>query len=281
MENNIHPTFGHGKICYIEIPSIDIDRSVAFYNKVFKWQIRKHDDGSMAFDDGVGEVSGTWVTGKEPSTETGMLIHIMVFDMTRTLELIIDNGGKITRPAGFQAPEVTAHFSDPAGNIFGLYQHHLKEEASTINSIFIKASPEIVYQAFTDPEAIAVWLAPGEMTGKIYSYDLKVGGGYQMSLFYPQSENESSGKTAEREDRFTARFVELMPPHKIVQAINFESDNAAYVGEMTMEVTFEREDSGTRVVIVFKNIPSGIRPEDNEAGTQMSLEKLKHYTEGD
>lgn len=162
---------------------------------------------------------------------------------------------------------------------FDGYQSLRNTNATTLNSILINASPEKVYQAFTDSEAIAVWLAPGEMTGRIYSYDLRVGGGYQMSLYYPLSANESPGKYAEREDRFTARFVELSPPRKIVQTINFESDNPAFEGEMTMEVSFERVNRATRVVIRFSNIPSGIRPEDNEAGTQLSLEKLKRYTE--
>jgi uncharacterized protein YndB with AHSA1/START domain len=115
------------------------------------------------------------------------------------------------------------------------------------------------------------------MTGKVHSFDLKVGGGYRMSLFYPQSEKESRGKTSEREDRFNARFVELTPPKKIVQAITFDSDNPAFSGEMIMEVTFEVKDIGTKVTIIFKNIPSGIRPGDNEAGTRSTLEKLARY----
>jgi len=92
-----------------------------------------------------------------------------------------------------------------------------------------------------------------------------------MSLYYPSSETTSRGKTREREDRYTARFVELTPPRRIVEAITFDAVDPAFSGEMTMEVTFEAEDGGTSVTIVFKDIPSGIRPEDNEAGTQSSL----------
>jgi uncharacterized protein YndB with AHSA1/START domain len=152
------------------------------------------------------------------------------------------------------------------------------EHATTRNSKVIKAPLETLYRAFTDPEALAAWLAPGEMTGKVHSFDLKVGGGYRMSLFYPQSEKESRGKTSAREDRFTARFVELTPK-KIVQAITFDSDNPAFSGEMIMEVIFEAKDIGTRVTIMFRNIPSGIRPEDNKAGTRSTLEKLARYVE--
>ena len=100
-----------------------------------------------------------------------------------------------------------------------------------------------------------------------------------MSLYYPQSEKESRGKTAEKEDRFTARFLELTPHKKIVQAITFDSPDPAYSGEMIMEVTFEAKGAGTRVTILFNNIPPGIRPGDNEAGTELSLEKLARYVE--
>jgi uncharacterized protein YndB with AHSA1/START domain len=151
--------------------------------------------------------------------------------------------------------------------------------ASTRNSRFIKAPPEALYRAFTDPAALAVWQAPGDMTGKVHSFDCRVGGGYQISLFYPSSEKASRGKTAEREDRFTARFVELTPPRRIVEAITFDSADPAFSGEMIMEVTLGAEDGGTEVTILFKNIPSGIRPEDNEIGTRLSLEKLAHYVE--
>jgi uncharacterized protein YndB with AHSA1/START domain len=150
---------------------------------------------------------------------------------------------------------------------------------STRNSKFIRAPPGALYRAFTDPEALAVWLAPGEMTGKIHSFDCRVGGGYQMSLFYPSSEKGSRGKTAEREDRFTARFVELTPLRRIVEAITFDSADPAFSGEMIMEVTLEAGDGGTEVIILFKNIPSGIRPEDNETGTRLSLEKLAQSVE--
>ena len=153
------------------------------------------------------------------------------------------------------------------------------ETASTRNSKFIKAAPEALYRAFTDPVALAVWLVPGDMTGEVHRFDDRVGGGYQMSLYYPSSETTSRGKTAGREDRYTARFVELTPPRRIVEAITFESVDPAFKGVMTMEVTFEAEDGGTTVTIVFKDIPSGIRPQDNEAGTQSSLEKLARYVE--
>lgn len=149
--------------------------------------------------------------------------------------------------------------------------------ASTRTSRVIRASREALYRAFTDPEALAVWLSPGEMTGRVHEFDARVGGGYRMSLFYPSSEQTHRGKTAEREDRFTARFVELTPPARIVQAISFDSADPAFCGEMTMVVTLEARDGGTEVTIAFDHIPPGIRPEDNDAGTRSSLEKLARY----
>jgi len=151
--------------------------------------------------------------------------------------------------------------------------------ASTRNEKWIKATPEALYRAFTDPAALAVWQAPGDMTGKVHSFDYRVGGGYQMSLYYPSSETTSRGKTREREDRYTARFVELTPPRKIVEAITFDAVDPAFSGEMIMEVTLEAENGGTTVSLLFNGIPSGVRPEDNEAGTQSSLEKLARYVE--
>jgi uncharacterized protein YndB with AHSA1/START domain len=151
--------------------------------------------------------------------------------------------------------------------------------ASMRTSRVIQAPREALYRAFTDPAALAVWLAPGEMTGTVHAFDARVGGGYRMSLFYPASESVSRGKTSEREDRFTARFVELTPPTRIVQAITFDSVDPAFSGEMTMVVTFAERDGGTEVTLVFEHIPSGIRPEDSEAGCRSSLEKLARYIE--
>jgi predicted enzyme related to lactoylglutathione lyase len=115
------PTSRNGKICYLEIPAIDIAQSVAFYEAVFGWQVQRRGDGRLSFHDGV-EVSGTWVTGRPPSTAAGMLVYIMVDSVESTIATIVANGGEIVQPLGADAPEITARFRDPAGNIFGLYQ---------------------------------------------------------------------------------------------------------------------------------------------------------------
>jgi predicted enzyme related to lactoylglutathione lyase len=116
------PTRGNGKICYLEIPAIDIETSSNFYNKSFGWRLRKDNHGSVAFDDGVGEVSGMWVLDKKPMTEAGIIISIMVDDIEATKRLVIENGGKIVFNMQMDSGEVIAHFTDPAGNIMSLYQ---------------------------------------------------------------------------------------------------------------------------------------------------------------
>ena len=116
------PTLSNGKICYLEIPSSDIQRSVAFYKNIFGWNVRKRGDGSIAFDDGAGEVSGTWVKGRTASRDLGILIYIMVDNAAAMVDAIVANGGEIVQPIGMDAPEITARFRDPDRNVFGLHQ---------------------------------------------------------------------------------------------------------------------------------------------------------------
>lgn len=149
--------------------------------------------------------------------------------------------------------------------------------SATRNSKIINASPEKLYHAFTNPTSLEQWQAPADMTGKVHHFDLRPGGGYEMSLFYSATDKTSQGKTSGKEDRFKARFVELDPPNKIVEAITFDSPDPAFAGEMIMEVTLEPKGSVTNVTIQFTNIPLGINPKDNEAGTELSLAKLARY----
>jgi uncharacterized protein YndB with AHSA1/START domain len=110
----------------------------------------------------------------------------------------------------------------------------------------IAASKEASYRAFVDREALAEWLPPGEMTGQMHEFDARVGGGYRMSLFCPEDGPAHRGKTSDREDCVAVRFVELQPASRIVEAVTFQSDDPALSGEMTLTVTFEGVDEGTR-----------------------------------
>jgi len=117
------PTLTNGKICYIEIPCTDVARSADFYSRVFGWNLRKRGDGSSAFDDTTGQVSGIWVLGRPPSSQPGLLVYIMVDSVAAAVDTIVANGGEIVQPIGADAPEITARFRDPGGNVIGLYQH--------------------------------------------------------------------------------------------------------------------------------------------------------------
>ncbi len=116
------PTLKNGKICYIEIPALDIARSADFYKRAFGWNIRQSGHGRTAFDDAVGEVSGAWVLGRPPASAPGLLVYVMVDSVAATLDAIVANGGEVVQPIGADAPEITARFRDPAGNVIGLYQ---------------------------------------------------------------------------------------------------------------------------------------------------------------
>ncbi len=116
------PTRTNGKICYIEIPAVNIRRSADFYTSVFGWQTRERKDGHLAFDDATGEVSGTWVVGRPASPAPGLLIYVMVDSVAATVDSVLAHGGELVQPIGADAPEVTARFRDPAGNVLGLYQ---------------------------------------------------------------------------------------------------------------------------------------------------------------
>jgi len=122
MADSKPPTPANGKICYIEMPAIDVNASASFYKNAFGWNIRQRGDGATSFDDTTGEVSGTWVLNRKVMTEVGLLFYIMVDDIETAVKAVIDNGGKIVQRIGVDAPEITARFSDPAGNIVGLYQ---------------------------------------------------------------------------------------------------------------------------------------------------------------
>ncbi len=116
------PTSMNGKICYIEVPATDVAKSADFYRAVFGWTMRTRGDGATAFDDTTGEVSGAFVLKRPPASAPGLLIYIMVDSVKAAVESVVAHGGEIVQPLGVDAPEITARFRDPGGNIIGLYQ---------------------------------------------------------------------------------------------------------------------------------------------------------------
>ena len=113
-----------GKICYLEIPTTDVEISADFYRRIFGWNIRVRGDGERAFDDATGTVSGSWVLGRPPSRDPGMVTYIMVENIDGTLAEISKAGGQAVTPRTSLGPGSHAYatFRDPAGNVLGLYQ---------------------------------------------------------------------------------------------------------------------------------------------------------------
>ncbi len=143
-------------------------------------------------------------------------------------------------------------------------------------SRLIAAKPEALYAALMDPAALAEWMPPGDMTGQIHSFTPGIGGGFEMSLYYPEGETHP-GKSAANEDRTTVRFLALDPPHSIAWGVTFETDDPALQGEMRMTWTFEPADDGTHVTVLTENLPPGLKPEDNDEGSRLSLEQLAQW----
>lgn len=142
----------------------------------------------------------------------------------------------------------------------------------------VAAPPERVWAALVDPEALAVWLAPGDMTGRFERFDARPGGGYRMVLTYPDASG-APGKASADSDIVEGRFVDIVPGDRVVQAVDFVSDDPAYAGTMTMTWSVTAVDAGTRVDIVADDVPDGISAEDHAAGFASSLAHLAAYVE--
>jgi uncharacterized protein YndB with AHSA1/START domain len=143
--------------------------------------------------------------------------------------------------------------------------------SSTTVSKLVNAPRGAVYRACLDPDAIAKWRVPDNMTAKVHRFDDK---GYRMSLTYKDA---TPGKSGGSTDTFEGRFVELVPDEKIVEVIRFETRDASFTGEMRMTTLLTDARGGTEVTMVTDDLPPGVRPEDNEEGCRQSLAKLAKF----
>jgi uncharacterized protein YndB with AHSA1/START domain len=144
-------------------------------------------------------------------------------------------------------------------------------------SLVIAAQPAAIYRAFADPDALMAWLPPGNMTGRVLEYDFRERGRYRIELTYGEAARPGAGKTTERTDISSGRFLSLMPGKRIVQSVEFESADASFAGEMVMTWTFDSLGEGTRVTITAENVPPGVSKADHDAGLRSSLENLARY----
>ena len=140
----------------------------------------------------------------------------------------------------------------------------------------IAAPPDSVYAALVDPQALTAWLPPDGMSGRFERFDARPGGSYRLVLTYADA-SSARGKATADSDVVEARFVELVPGLRVVQAVDFVSDDPAYAGTMTVTWELTAVDAGTRVDVRAEDVPAGISPEDHAAGLASSLANLATY----
>ncbi|WP_386070100.1 SRPBCC family protein [Tahibacter sp. UC22_41] len=143
----------------------------------------------------------------------------------------------------------------------------------------IRASPMKIFDAYVNPASLARWLPPAGMSCTVDAFDARLGGRYRMTLRYEQPATDSPGKTTARSDVVNGRFVELIPGERIEQLVEFESEDPAFAGAMTIIWSLEAVAEGTRVTVDCMNVPDGIRPEDHEAGLEATLSNLAAFVE--
>ena len=143
----------------------------------------------------------------------------------------------------------------------------------------VLAPPERVFEALTDPEALVAWLPPAGMRGRFEHADLRPGGSYRLVLTYDDPDDASAAKAPDGTDVVEARILEVDPGRRIVQAIDFESDDPAFAGTMTMTWSVAPAAGGTRVAILADDVPVGISAEDHAVGIHSSLVNLATHLE--
>lgn len=134
-----------------------------------------------------------------------------------------------------------------------------------------------VYRALLDARAIASWRVPEGMTSHVHAFDAREGGAFRISLTYDAP--TATGKTTAHTDTYHGHFAKLVADEQVVEVMEFETEDPALRGEMTITVTLVEVDGGTDVIAVHDGVPSGVPLADNEEGWRMSLAKLAAFVE--
>jgi uncharacterized protein YndB with AHSA1/START domain len=116
------------------------------------------------------------------------------------------------------------------------------------------------------------------MTARFERFDPRPGGSYRLTLTYADP-SDAGGKSSADSDIVEARYVDVVPGDRVVQEIDFVSDDPAFAGTMTMTWTVLAVPGGTRVDITADDVPTGISAEDHAAGMASSLENLARHLE--
>jgi uncharacterized protein YndB with AHSA1/START domain len=141
-------------------------------------------------------------------------------------------------------------------------------------------SQDVQFSAVVDnADALAAWLPPNGMTGKFERFDLRPGGSYRLVLTYDDGP-QGSGKTTGDSDVVEARFIEISANERIVQEVDFVSDDPAFAGTMTMTWELSADGGHTRVEVRAEDVPTGISPDDHGAGLESSLANLAGFLNG-
>lgn len=142
----------------------------------------------------------------------------------------------------------------------------------------IAAPPTQVYAALLDRDALTAWLPPHGMSARFERFDPRPGGSYRLVLTYIDA-SRSEGKATADSDVVEARYVDIVPDERVVQAVDFVSDDPAFAGTMIMTWEVTAVGGGTRVDITAEEVPDGISAEDHTAGLASSLANLAEHLE--
>jgi uncharacterized protein YndB with AHSA1/START domain len=145
-------------------------------------------------------------------------------------------------------------------------------------SLLIHADPERVFAALVDREALLTWLPPKGMTGAFERFDLRDGGSYRLVLTYADAAG-APGKTSADTDVAEVRIPRIVPGERVLQEVDFESDDPAFRGTMRMEWIVRGGPDGTTVEIEARDVPDGVRARDHAEGLTSSLANLAAYLE--
>ncbi|WP_329109517.1 SRPBCC domain-containing protein [Micromonospora sp. NBC_01699] len=148
---------------------------------------------------------------------------------------------------------------------------------STSVSWQVKAPRSAVYRALLDPDAVARWRVPNGMSGLVHEFEAREGGSFRVSLTYDAS--DGVGKSAPHTDTYHGHFARLVPDEQVVEVIEFETEDPALSGLMTMTTTLVDAAGGTEVRVLHEGLPEGVAAADNETGTRMALANLARLVE--
>lgn len=143
-------------------------------------------------------------------------------------------------------------------------------------SLVVDAPLTRVFTALVDHDDLVAWLAPRGMTAAFEQFDPRPGGSYRLVLTYTDA-TDAPGKTSADADVVEVRYVEIVPDERVVQAVDFVSDDPAFAGTMTMTWSVHPVEDGTRVDIAADGVPDGISAEDHATGMGSSLGNLARH----